>query len=85
MKHNLFDLLVLSPEKELFSGKVESVAARALDGEIGIFARHAPLLSILRSGQIKIVPDIAPAVNIPISGGVLHVEKDLVQLFVTTT
>ena len=83
MKHSLFDLTVSSPEKQLFSGKVESLAAKAVDGEIGIFANHAPLISILRDGPLKIQPANKPAVNIPILGGVMHVEKNTAEVYVS--
>ncbi|MFA4905688.1 MAG: DUF362 domain-containing protein [Candidatus Margulisiibacteriota bacterium] len=49
-----FDLDILTPEKELFSGKAEFVAAQAVDGEIGILAGHAPLVSVLGRGAVRV-------------------------------
>ena len=48
-----FKLSVLTPEKELFAGEAVSLAARAEDGEIGILANHAPLLTLLGKGRIR--------------------------------
>lgn len=45
---------VISPEKPLFSGKADSVVARAYDGEVGILVNHAPMLTKLGTGQVVI-------------------------------
>ena len=49
-----FLLEIVSPEKLLFSREVESVIAPAADGMIGILAGHAPFLSSLKPGEIKV-------------------------------
>jgi len=48
-----FKLSVLTHEKELFAGKAVSLVARAQDGELGILANHAPLLTLLGKGRIR--------------------------------
>jgi F-type H+-transporting ATPase subunit epsilon len=53
-----FDLEILTSEKELFSGKADFLAAKALDGEIGILAGHAPLITVLGRGALRVtLPD----------------------------
>ncbi len=45
---------VISPEKPLFSGKASAIAARAWDGELGILPGHAPMLTRLGTGEVRI-------------------------------
>jgi F-type H+-transporting ATPase subunit epsilon len=45
---------VISPEKPLYSGKADSVTARAFDGDVGILSGHAPMLTKLGTGQVVI-------------------------------
>ncbi len=47
-----FDLV--SPERLLFSGKVEQVDVPGSEGDFGVFAGHAPLVSMLRPGILTI-------------------------------
>lgn len=49
----LFDLEILTPERELFSGKTASLTVQTLNGEIGILADHASLVSVLAPGPIR--------------------------------
>src|SRR5680860_695049 len=47
-------LVVISPESLVFEGEVDSVVAPAWDGELGILSGHAPLLSLLGSGDLRV-------------------------------
>jgi len=47
-------LRVVSLEQSLFEGDVDFVVATGIDGELGILPRHAPLLTVLKPGQLKI-------------------------------
>ena len=46
---------IVSAEKEIFSGLAEMVVAQGELGEIGIAPGHAPLLTSLKPGQIKLI------------------------------
>ena len=46
---------IVSPEGELFSGPVELLSAEGGAGEIAITPRHAPLLTNLKPGPVKLV------------------------------
>jgi len=52
-----FHLILRTPDKILHEGPVEQVAARAADGSIGILAGHAPLLTALDVGIIRVLGD----------------------------
>ena len=45
---------VISPEKVLFEGSARSVSAPAFDGEMGILPMHAPLMTLLGKGTLRL-------------------------------
>ena len=49
-----FEVEVLTPEGEVFSGEVRQVSTRTAVGEIGILANHAPLLAALRPTELRL-------------------------------
>jgi len=49
-----YPLRVVSVERSLFEGDVEYMVANGGEGEIGVLARHAPLMTILRPGPLRI-------------------------------
>ena len=49
-----FEVEVLTPEGEVFSGEVSQVSTRTAVGEIGILANHAPLLAQLRPTELRL-------------------------------
>jgi F-type H+-transporting ATPase subunit epsilon len=49
-----FEVEVLTPEGEVFSGEVHQVSTRTAVGEIGILANHAPLLAALRPTELRL-------------------------------
>lgn len=65
---------IVSAEKEIFSGLVEMVVASAELGEIGIIPGHAPLLSILRPGEIRLTLPGGTHESYYVSGGMLEVQ-----------
>ena len=52
--HGTMHVVVISPERTLFEGEAESVVAPAWDGEIGLLRGHAPLMALLRSGEMRV-------------------------------
>ncbi len=49
-----YPLRVVSVERSLFEGEVEFMIATGADGELGVLARHAPLMTILKPGGLRI-------------------------------
>lgn len=49
-----FEVEILTPEGEVFSGEVRQVSTRTAVGEIGILANHAPLLAALRPAELRL-------------------------------
>ena len=54
MAHTKFKVEILTPEGEVFNGEVEMVSTRTTLGQIGILARHAPLLATLEPSELRL-------------------------------
>jgi F-type H+-transporting ATPase subunit epsilon len=50
-------LEILTPEKKLFSGDVYGVQMPGISGSFEVLERHAPLVSALKAGRIKVLKD----------------------------
>jgi len=75
---------IVSAEKEIFSGLAEMVFAHAEMGEVGITPRHAPFLTKLNPGEVRV--KVSENVSLPffISGGILEVQPHLVTVLADT-
>jgi F-type H+-transporting ATPase subunit epsilon len=70
---------VISPERILFEGVARAVVAPAFDGEIGILPMHAPLMSLLGRGTLRI--DTAEGEKrFSVAGGFLQIVDDTVRV-----
>lgn len=74
-------LEILTPEKKIFSGEVESVLFPGTDGKFEILKGHAPLISSLKSGEIRIRQNSKDTV-ITINGGFVEVMNDKLNVMV---
>jgi F-type H+-transporting ATPase subunit epsilon len=70
-----FRFNLVSPEQILFSGEVEHVVVPGSEGEFGVLAGHAPLISSLRPGILKILGPGEPQ-RIMVIGGFAEVTPD---------
>ncbi|MFV1922006.1 MAG: F0F1 ATP synthase subunit epsilon [Methylotenera sp.] len=76
---------VVSAEEEIFSGDAEFIAAPASAGEVGIYPHHAPMITTIKPGSLRIkLPDTAEETLIFISGGLLEVQPGLVTVLSDT-
>ena len=71
---------VISPERVLFEGEAESVVAPAFDGEVGIMTSHAPMMTLLGSGELRLTGGSANGQRFRIEGGFLQVVDDRVRV-----
>jgi F-type H+-transporting ATPase subunit epsilon len=74
-------LEILTPEKKFFSGEVESVLMPGTDGKFEILKGHAPLISSLKSGEIRVSQNSKDTI-ITINGGFVEVLNDKVNVMV---
>jgi F-type H+-transporting ATPase subunit epsilon len=75
---------VVSAEGEIFSGEAAMVFAPAQLGEIGIAPRHAPLLTTLRAGELRVQLPSGEEQHVYVSGGALEVQPHLVTVLADT-
>ncbi|MDB5192501.1 MAG: synthase epsilon chain [Segetibacter sp.] len=66
-------LEILTPEKKLYSGSVYGVQLPGSDGLFEVLDRHAPLVSALTKGNLKILKDKNTFTNFAIQGGFVEV------------
>ncbi|MBA7703670.1 ATP synthase epsilon chain [subsurface metagenome] len=69
-------LEIITPEKTLFEGKINSLNVPGTKGPFVILHNHAPIISTLDKGQIKIVTDNQDTKLINIEGGIIEVKKN---------
>ena len=75
---------IVSAEAEIFSGTVTMVFAPAEMGEVGIAPRHAPLLTRLKPGEIRIQQADGTEQSFFVSGGMLEVQPHVVTVLADT-
>jgi F-type H+-transporting ATPase subunit epsilon len=76
-----YPLRVVSVERSLFEGEVEFIIANGADGELGVLARHAPLMTILKPGPLRIQETYGETEQLLfVGGGFLEVLPDRVTL-----
>ena len=76
---------IVSAEQSLYSGTAESVSVPGEMGELGIYPRHAPLLTRLRPGSVRIkLPDEAEEELVYVNGGILEIQPFVVTILSDT-
>jgi F-type H+-transporting ATPase subunit epsilon len=75
---------IVSAEQSIFSGAAEMVFAPALRGEVGIAPRHAPLLSPLKPGVVRVQLAGGGEESFYVSGGILEVQPHVVTVLSDT-
>jgi F-type H+-transporting ATPase subunit epsilon len=75
---------IVSAEGEIYSGDAEMVFAPAKMGEVGIAPRHAPLLTLLKPGEVRVQQPGGEEAAFYITGGMLEVQPHLVTVLADT-
>jgi F-type H+-transporting ATPase subunit epsilon len=75
---------IVSAEKEIFSGLAEMVFAPAELGEVGISPRHAPLISRLKPGEVRVKVNDKEIYPFYVSGGMLEIQPHQVTILADT-
>ena len=72
---------VVSSEQNIYSGEASFVVVPTVQGELGIYPRHEPIMSLIRPGTLRLtVPGEAEEVLVAVSGGVLEVQPDKITV-----
>ncbi len=75
---------IVSAEGEIFSGDANMVFAPASMGEVGIAPRHAPLMTTLKPGEVRVEDTSGEEHFFYITGGLLEVQPHLVMVLADT-
>lgn len=70
-------LEIITPDKKIFSGKVNAVQVPGTKGSFQVLEYHAPIISTLEQGRVKIVEGSAESF-FKISGGIIEVKDNIV-------
>ena len=82
---NTFHIDVVSAEASIFAGEAEFIVVPASAGEVGIFPHHAPMVTTIKPGALRIkLSDSTEETLIFISGGLLEVQPGLITVLADT-
>src|SRR5215218_3957044 len=80
---SLMTLEILTPERKLFSGEVYGVQMPGISGSFEVLDKHAPLVSALKAGRVKVLRDKQNhTANYDIQGGFVEVLNNKVTVLV---
>lgn len=74
------DVDLVAADRKIWSGEATMVVAPAADGEMGILPGHAPVLAVLRAGEVRITPVSGEPVRGTIDSGFLSVDANRVTI-----
>jgi F-type H+-transporting ATPase subunit epsilon len=75
---------IVSAEGEIFSGPATMVFAPATEGDLGIAPRHAPLLSLLKAGEVRVQTPEGAQQSFFVGGGAIEVQPNKVTVLADT-
>ena len=78
MAERTFSVSLVTPEGPAFEGEVEMIVVPGADGEIGVLARHAPLVALLKAGSTRVYKDRSTedVIEFATGPGFFKVEQD---------
>ncbi len=76
------NIVVLTPEKEVYQGAAKAVNVPGVNGQFEILNNHAPLVSSLKTGKVKLTLEDGGSKEFQISRGFVEVLKNEVSLLV---
>jgi len=75
---------IVSAEQEIYSGTVTQVFAPAEMGEVGVMPRHAPMMSTLKPGVVRVILQDGEEETFYVSGGILEIQPHVVTILSDT-
>jgi F-type H+-transporting ATPase subunit epsilon len=77
-------LEIITPEKRLFDGKVKLVQVPGTKGSFEVLKNHAPVISTLTQGRIKVITEKDQQEFIDISSGIIEVKANTITILAVT-
>lgn len=72
----MIQLEIIAPDKALYSGEVDAVTVPGSKGSFQILLNHAPIISTLEKGQIKILDTMGNKTIFEVDGGVVEAKNN---------
>ncbi|MEG1499204.1 MAG: hypothetical protein RRX93_04770 [Bacteroidales bacterium] len=72
---------IISPDTTLYQGEVSLIQLPGVDGLFEILNQHAPLVSVLKKGKVRMIDQNNKEILIEIEGGIFEVSKNEARLF----
>ena len=77
-------LEIITAERQVFSDEVDMVIAPGFDGQLGILPKHAPLMTMLKPGELMVRKNGAEDMYVAVSGGFMEVLGNRVSVLADT-
>lgn len=78
-------LQIITPDKKVFDGEIKLVQVPGSKGSFQVLNNHAPIISTLEKGHVKIIDDDDRTSSIEIGGGVIEVKNNEIIILAETT
>ncbi|MBT4478094.1 MAG: ATP synthase F1 subunit epsilon [Flavobacteriales bacterium] len=75
-------LEIITPESKLFTGEITSIKLPGMDGEFEILNNHAPIISTLSKGVIRIIDNDNNTEKFEVNGGVIEMQNNKIIVLV---
>jgi F-type H+-transporting ATPase subunit epsilon len=73
-------LEIITPDKKVFSGEIKLIQIPGLDGSFEVMHKHAPIISIIGQGKVKVISENGENKFFTIDGGVVEVKDNNIIL-----
>lgn len=71
---------IITPDRSLFKGEAKSVTVPGVDGSMGFLDHHAPLITVLKAGDVVVKMLDGKIGSFPVNGGVVEVNNNVVMV-----
>jgi F-type H+-transporting ATPase subunit epsilon len=78
-------LEIITPEKKLYEGKVKLVQVPGAKGSFEVLKNHAPIISTLTRGKIKVIAEDDRKEFIEINSGIIEVKENVITILAVTS
>ncbi len=76
------NLQIITPDSKIFDGEASLVKLPGIDGFFEVLENHAPIISVLKKGELKVIKADKTETFFPIKGGVVEVLNNKVLILV---